>query len=605
MPRGVAVSAALVTLGGLLFTPSIANAATSPVGTPASAPAVVGAQAGTGVDGEYVVVLKPEAAAAANEGVAESISDAAGGEVTEVFDTAIDGYSATLTAEEASAVAADPRVQSVEPVQTMVALAEQVSPPNWGDDRIDQRALPLDGRFVYPDSAGAGVHVYVIDSGIRGTHSEFAGRLGDGFDVTGAGQPYQDCNGHGTHVAGTAAGTTYGVAKKATVHSVRILGCNGKGPSDASLTAIEWIMENAQRPAVVNYSIGCLTACSYPALDEAVKNLIASGISWVQAAGNSNDNACLYSPQRVPEAVTVGNSTRQDVKYSTSSYGSCLDLWAPGTDIISSFHTSDTATKSLTGTSMASPHVAGSAALMLGERPSTTPAQITQALVGNATTGVLSGLDGASPSRLLYTGFLNPTTTTPTAVDLAALPDQTSTVGTAVDLAVTATGGTAPYTYSASGLPAGLSISATTGRITGTPTTAATSSVTVTVRDAASPATQDSVTFSWKVNASTTPPSTCTGTSVSSGTLASGAQAISATFSRTAAGTIEVCLDGPTGADFDAYLQKRSSSGTWTTVARGITTAPDEKFSYSATAGTYRVVVVSDSGSGAYTATVK
>lgn len=606
-PRGLAATAALLTCLTLALTPSFAGATTESPDTPE----IVGADSPSAVEGEYLVVLKPQARIGAADDIASALTDAIGGQILDVFNTVIDGYSAALSEDEALAIASDDRVDHVEQAQMVHAIGEQVNPPSWGTDRVDQRDLPLDGRYKYPDSAGAGVNVYIVDSGIRLTHSEFAGRMRPGFDAATPGGDASDCNGHGTHVAGTAVGSTYGVAKKATVYPVRVLDCKGDGLSTTIVAGIEWVAENAVRPALVNYSVGCRSACSIPSIDSAVKSLVASGITWVSAAGNSNENACNYSPQLVPETIVVGNTTRTDGKAPTSSWGSCLDLWAPGTDILSSWLTSDTAAASATGTSMASPHVAGTAALYLSANPTATPAQVQAAIVDNSTPGKVTGLDAASPNRLLYTGFLNGTTTptpTPTAVDLATIPDATGTVGQPVSVSASATGGTAPYTFSATGLPAGLLINASTGAITGTPSAAAVSTITVTVRDAGSPVTTDTATFRLTVTGGGTnpnpAPSTCSGTSVSTGTLAVRRQVTSSTFTR-AAGAVEVCLDGPTGADFDVYLQRNSAFLGWMTVAQGISNGPDEKFTYNASAGTYRLLVKSDSGSGTYTATVK
>ncbi|MBO0981310.1 S8 family peptidase [Microbacterium sp. SD291] len=596
--RGAATAAALLTCTAIILTPSFAGANTDSTGDPE----IVGASSANAIPGEYIVVLKPSGAIGTADDVSATLTDEVGGQVLSTFNTVLNGYSALLTEDEALTLSGDDRVDYVEQSQTFYALDEQVSPPNWGDDRIDQRDLPLDQSYTYPGSAGEGVHVYIVDTGVRASHADFAGRMGPGFDAVTPGGSANDCNGHGTHVAGTAAGTKYGVAKKATIHPVRILNCEGSGSSTDIIEAIEWLTENAQKPATANYSVGCRTACSSPATDQAVKNLVASGVTWVQAAGNSNDDACRYSPQLVPEGITVGNSTRTDGKAASSSWGSCLDVWAPGTDIVSAWYTADDATRSATGTSMASPHTTGATALYLGENPDATPAQVQAAIKENATTGTLTGLDAASPNRLLYTGFLNSDDPAPVAVDLAAIGNQSGKVGQAVNLAVSATGGTAPYAFSATGLPAGLAISASTGAITGTPTAAATSNVTVTVKDAGTPVTTDSASFTFTITAVST--SSCDGTPVSSGSLTNGQQVVSPTFT-CASGAVEVCLDGPTGADFDVYLQKNYSWFGWITVAEGTSADADEKFTYNAGAGSYRVVVKSYSGSGAYTATVK
>ncbi|NUR72390.1 MAG: S8 family serine peptidase, partial [Hamadaea sp.] len=258
---------------------------------------------------------------------------------------------------------------------------------------------------------------------------------------------------------------------------------------------IDWVRTNAQKPAVANYSIGCQSRCSSAEMDSAVNNLISSGVQFVEAAGNSGDDACYYSPQGVSAAITVGNSTNADARNSTSNYGSCLDLFAPGTNIVSASYSSNTGSATMTGTSMASPHVTGSAALYLGANPSATPAQVRNALVNNGTTGKITSPGSGSPNVLLYTGFIgggdpgSPSVTNP--------GNQSTAVGQAVDLQLSASGGTSPYTWSASGLPAGLSIGSSTGRITGTPTTAGTSNVTVTVTDSASKT--GSAQFTWTV----------------------------------------------------------------------------------------------------------
>jgi subtilisin family serine protease len=594
--RGAAGMAALFTSAALILTPSIANATTT-----TGDPVIVGATASEAVAGEYIVVLKPRAEIGIADDVAASLTDENGGEVVSTFNTVFNGYSAELSEDQALAIAADDRVDYVEQVQRVYAMGEQVNPPNWGDDRIDQRDLPLNQRYVYPANAGQGVNVYIVDTGVRLTHSEFTGRIRPGFDAVTAGGNANDCQGHGTHVAGSAVGSTYGVAKKATLYPVRVLDCAGSGSTADLLEGIEWVTENAVKPATVNYSIGCRSACSIPSIDQAVKTLVASGITWVQAAGNSNDDACRYSPQLVPEGITVGNMTSSDAKASTSSWGRCLDVWAPGTAIVSSWYSGDGATNNISGTSMASPHVTGATALYLGQNPTATPAQVQAAIVDNASTGKLSGLDATSPNRLLYTAFLNSGTPPVGNVDLATPANQAGTVGQSVNVAVAASGGTAPYAFSATGLPAGLSINASTGAITGSLTTSGTANVTVTVRDSANPVTTDSASFTWTVTA--TNPATCTGPLVRTGSLTAGQQVALPSFTRTS-GAIEVCLDGPTGTDFDVSLQKSSWFG-WSTVAQGTSASADEKFTYTGTAGTYRLVVRAYSGSGAYTATVK
>ncbi|CRK62056.1 Alkaline serine exoprotease A precursor [Alloactinosynnema sp. L-07] len=454
------------------------------------------------VPGRYIVKFKDAQGVAAVGTAAADMTRRHGGKLRHRLDV-INGYSATMSEEEAKDVARDASVASVEQAHYMVALDTQPNPPNWGDDRIDQRDLPLNQSYTYPANAGQGAHVYVLDTGINASHQDFTGRIAAGYDFVDNDSTPQDCQGHGTHVAGTAAGTSYGVAKKATIHAVRVLNCQGSGTNDDIMAGINWVKNNGVKPAVINYSIGCQQRCSSTTMDNTVKSLIASGIQFVQAAGNSNDDACFYSPQLVPEAVTVGNSTSSDAKASSSSHGSCLDIWAPGSSIVSASHSSNTGSATMTGTSMASPHVAGAAALYLGQNPSATPAQVRDALVTNASTGKLSGMTTGSPNRLLYTAFMNGGGST--TVTVANPGNQTTTVNTAASLPNSASGGTSPYSWSATGLPAGLSISASNGTISGTPTATGTSNVTVTATDSSSPAKTGSASFTWTVN----PAGTC------------------------------------------------------------------------------------------------
>ncbi|MCP2269351.1 S8 family peptidase [Actinokineospora diospyrosa] len=446
--------------------------------------AIVNASSADAVPGRYIVVFKNQGQGAQATGsTASAVAGQYGGTVRHTYGAVLDGYSAAMSAEQAAKVAADPRVGYVQQVTRYTVADTQNNPPNWGDDRIDQRDLPLNSAYTYPTNPGQGARVYVMDSGINASHTDFTGRIAQGVDIVDNDSTPQDCHGHGTHVAGTAAGTTYGVAKKATIVAVRVLDCSGSATDDDLLAGINWVKTNAVKPAVVNYSIGCRSRCTNQTLDNAVKSLIDSGVQWVQAAGNSNDDACYYSPQRYGAAITVGNSTKTDTRRSDSNYGSCLDIWAPGDNIVSASYSSNTGSATMSGTSMASPHVAGAAAVYLAKNTSATPAQVRDALVTNGSTGKLTGINTGSPNVLLYTGFLN--TDTPGSVTVANPGNKTATVGQAFTLDNSATGGTAPYTWTATGLPAGLSIAASTGRISGTPTAAATANVTVTATDAA------------------------------------------------------------------------------------------------------------------------
>jgi subtilisin family serine protease len=464
----------------------------------AEQPTIRGANSASAVAGEYVVVFENQGlSVAASRRTANEMAAEHGGQITYRYGSAIDGYAAKMTEKQALDVAADPQVAYVEQSVKHVALDVQPNPPNWGDDRIDQRNLPLDQSYTYPANPGLGAHVYVIDTGINTSHNEFTGRVGNGRDTVDNDDTATDCHGHGTHVAGTAVGTTYGVAKKATVHPVRSLNCQGSGTTTGLVAGFDWVTANAIKPAVVNYSVGCQSRCPVGSINDAVNRLMNGGVSFVQAAGNANDDACYYGEKSNLAAITVGSMTSTDARSSFSNWGTCLDLFAPGSSIISAWYTSNTATNTISGTSMASPHVAGVAALYLGQNTGATQSQVQTALVNNSTPNVLTGIGTGSPNRLLYMGFLNGT---PSGVTVANPGNQTSTVGTAVNLTNSATGGTAPYTWSATGLPAGLSISSSTGTISGTPTTAGTSNVTITARDSSSPQKTGSASFTWTVN---------------------------------------------------------------------------------------------------------
>nr|5WSL_A Chain A, keratinase [Meiothermus taiwanensis WR-220]5WSL_B Chain B, keratinase [Meiothermus taiwanensis WR-220]5WSL_C Chain C, keratinase [Meiothermus taiwanensis WR-220] len=273
----------------------------------------------------------------------------------------------------------------------------------WGLDRIDQRTLPLSGTFTYSNT-GSGVNAYIIDTGIRVSHSEFGGRATAVFDAIGDGQNGNDCNGHGTHVAGTVGGTVYGVAKSVRLYAVRVLNCSGSGSNSGVIAGVDWVRQNARRPAVANMSLG---GGASSALDTAVNNAINAGITFALAAGNSNRDACQFSPARVTAGITVGATTSTDARASYSNYGSCLDLFAPGSSITSAWISSDTSTNTISGTSMATPHVAGVAALYLQSNPSASPATVRNAIVGNATSGVVSNAGRRSPNLLLYSNYEN------------------------------------------------------------------------------------------------------------------------------------------------------------------------------------------------------
>ncbi|MFB7513549.1 S8 family peptidase [Streptomyces sp. NPDC056144] len=351
------------------------------------------------VPGSYIVTLKQGAGFKAASAKGRQLIAGYGGAVHKTFGSALNGYTATLGATEARRLAADPAVASVEQNQVFRADATQTNAP-WGLDRIDQADLPLSGTYTYPDSAGAGVTAYVIDTGVRISHAQFGGRAVNGYDAVEGDSVAQDGNGHGTHVATTIAGSTYGVAKAARIVAVRVLDNNGSGTTAGVIAGIDWVTSNHQAgaPAVANLSLG---GGASTALDNAVKNSIADGVTYAVAAGNSGTNASSTSPARVAAAITVGATSNTDAKASWSNYGSVLDLFAPGVSITAGWNTSDTATNTISGTSMATPHVAGAAAVYLAGHTSATPAQVATALVNGATVNKVTSPGSGSPNRLL------------------------------------------------------------------------------------------------------------------------------------------------------------------------------------------------------------
>ncbi|MEU6879619.1 S8 family peptidase [Streptomyces sp. NPDC046712] len=394
------------TTARLAVTVSTATAAAL-LGTFAAVPAqaapaegvVLAAGSADAVPGSYIVTLKQGAGFKAASAQGRSLISGYGGTVRKTFGSALNGYTATLDATEARRLAADPAVASVEQNQVVRSDATQSNAP-WGLDRIDQANLPLSGTYTYPDTAGSGVTAYVIDTGVRITHSQIAGRASNGYDAVDGDSVAQDGNGHGTHVATTIAGSTYGVAKAAKIVAVRVLDDDGSGTTAGVIAGIDWVTAHhaAGAPAVANLSLG---GGASTALDNAVKNSIADGVTYAVAAGNEGVNASSTSPARVPAAITVGATSSTDAKASWSNYGSVLDLFAPGVSITAGWNTSDTATSTISGTSMATPHVAGAAAVYLAGHTSATPTQVASALVNGATPNKVTSPGGGSPNRLL------------------------------------------------------------------------------------------------------------------------------------------------------------------------------------------------------------
>lgn len=375
-------------------------------------------EASLGTKGDYIVLYAP--GTNANEKANAARKKRVG--VRNTYGNAVRGLAVTATPAQIEVMRRDPSVQLVEADSVVRAIATY-SNATWGLDRIDQRALPLNGTYV-DNGDGAGVTAYVIDTGIRPDHVEFTGRVAAGYTAVSDGNGTVDCNGHGTHVAGTIAGATYGVAKATRLVPVRVLDCSGSGTSSGVIAGLDWVAAQhaAGAPAVANMSLGGGASSS---LDIAVANLVNDGVTVAVAAGNSSADACTASPARASSALTVGATSSNDARASYSNYGSCLDLFAPGSGIASAWFSSPTAVATLSGTSMATPHVAGAAAALLSRQPSLSPAQVGSAITGAATAGVVADALTGSPNLLLFVEQASSPSPTPTA---SPSPTPTATV---------------------------------------------------------------------------------------------------------------------------------------------------------------------------------
>lgn len=391
----------MLLMGCLLSVAALVAPATSGIASAQGAPSADQSEAR-----RFIVTLRDDVrdpAAVANEHAFRY-----GADVAYVYRHALRGYAATFVGGGLSDLARDARVVRVEPDGPVSASVTQTAPP-WGLDRIDQRARSLTNTFTYT-STGAGVTAYVIDSGVRIDHEQFGGRASLGIDVIGGAGAGSDCNGHGTHVAGTVGGTRVGVAKQVSLVAVRVLDCGGSGSWAGVIKGIDYVTgDHLVRggPAVANMSLGGGASAS---VDSAVANSIAKGVSYAVAAGNGNtggvaQDACKYSPARVPGAMTVGATDKLDKKASWSNYGPCVDWFAPGVSIESSWIGSASAYNTISGTSMASPHTAGVAALYLATNPAATPGQVSTALFNAATTGAVASSRTVVNPRLLFTSY--------------------------------------------------------------------------------------------------------------------------------------------------------------------------------------------------------
>lgn len=460
------------------------------------------------IPNRYIVVLEEWAAGEPGENsnaetVASELGIVYGGRIDKVYKHVLNGFSVEMNENQAERLSEDPRVQFVEEDGEVYANATQTG-ATWGLDRIDQRDRPMDGNYNYTPT-GSGVNAYIIDTGIRRTHADFGGRAFIGYDAIGDGQNSNDCNGHGTHVAGTVGGSTYGVAKSVRLYAVRVLNCTGSGSNSGVIAGVDWVKNNHVKPAVANMSLG---GGASSALDTAVNNAIAAGVSFAVAAGNDNVDACNSSPARVANAITVGSTTSSDARSSFSNYGTCLDIFAPGSSITSAWYTGDTTTNTISGTSMASPHVAGVAALYLQGNTTASPTTVRDTIVNTSSTSKLTGIGTGSPNRLLYS----------------------------------------------------------------------------------------------LLSGSTAPAPSCSGgtyTGTLSGTGATAYQPNGSYYQSTISGTHSGNLTGPSGADFDLYLEKWNGSS-WVSVKSSLGSTSTESVTYSGTAGYYRWRIYSYSGSGSY-----
>ncbi|OKI01124.1 serine protease [Streptomyces sp. CB02923] len=364
---------------------------------------IYGAEAKGAVTGSYIVMLKNSVRGAGVQ--AEQSKDLAGkygGQVKRTYSAALNGFSATgLSAEEARRLAADPAVDKVVQNKKFHIDATQDNPPSWGLDRIDQTDTQGDKKYTYPDSAGEGVTAYVIDTGVRTTHKDFEGRASSGFDAVDGDNDATDGNGHGTHVAGTIGGKAHGVAKKAKIVAVRVLDNQGSGSTEQVVAGIDWVTKNHKGPSVANMSLG---GGADEALDAAVQKAVASGVTFAVAAGNESTDAGQGSPARVKEAITVASSTNTDEQSDFSNFGSSVDLYAPGSDITSDWNDSDQGTKTISGTSMATPHVAGAAAVYLSAHKDAKPDAVAKGLTDAATPDKIKNASEGTPNKLLKVG---------------------------------------------------------------------------------------------------------------------------------------------------------------------------------------------------------
>lgn len=577
--------------------PPAENTEAASVEVPTSQISVVG----TVIENQYIVVLnKPGTFGLTGlRSAVDALAASYGIEVGRVFEHALDGFVGIMPAQVAALLALDPLVSYVEQDRIVAANGAQ-SNATWGLDRIDQTDLPLNGSYQFALN-GSGVHAYIVDTGIRASHNEFQGRIGNGYNTVGSGGLFgigsgsadpnntDDCQGHGTHVAGTVGGSEFGVAKGVVLHPVRVLDCNGSGSNSGVIAGVDWVVGNHQKPAVANMSLG---GGNSTALDDAVRSAVNAGVTMVVAAGNDNTDACTGSPNRVAEAITVGSTTSTDARSSFSNKGSCVDIFAPGSSIKSAGIGNDASTATMSGTSMAAPHVAGIAALYLAANPTAQPGAVFSSVVAAAVSNRLSGLGAGSPNILAQNTVSGVGADLPPVASLAidctdlqcsfdasASSDDSSIVSYqwsfgdgAQSSAVQTT-----HTYSAAGsYNVTLQVQDDAGQI-------GSAAETVVVAEAGS--------------------GPCTNCTHIGGSLSNGQTVyIPAQGTSVGAGRFQGWLEGPGSADFDLRLEKYSCSlfCSWSSVSSSESTSSSEAIDYNGSAGNYRWRVSSYSGSGSY-----